>query len=155
MHINIRSLSQKVESYRHFKTSDWARYSCSYLLTESCLKKSISGAEEAINNFVFKQRNRCTAALRKALTTTHSFTSPFHDPSKFGKDVKSISRNNSSCPTHISYGHSPLTGREEICTAFKSHFAASGHLVWIDLYPQSTGWTRGYYFSTKLQYVLL
>lgn len=58
----------------------------------------------------------------------HSFTSSFHDPSKFGKDVKSISRNNSSCPTHIGYGHSPLTGREEICTAFNSHFAASGHL---------------------------
>lgn len=59
--------------------------SCSYSL-KSCLKKSISGAEAAINIFVFRQRNCCTAARRKALTATHTLSpAPFMIPVNSGR----------------------------------------------------------------------
>ena len=83
---------------------------------------------------LFRQlRNRCTAALRKAKSEyyLHSINSS-HNPGKLWKSIKSLTRNNSSFPTHIDNGHSILTDRKDICSAFNDHFAAAGHLFDLD-----------------------
>lgn len=64
------------------------------------------------------------------LTLTTTFTlspAPFMIWVHFGRLLNHFDIN-STFPTHISYGHSLLTDRKEICSACNSHFAASGHL---------------------------
>ena len=81
---------------------------------------------------LFRQlRNKCTITVKKAKSSfyTDQITSSISDPTKFWKVVNSHKNKSSgSFPTHIIVDKTLVSGQNEICSNFNTHFSSAGHL---------------------------